>query len=106
MILAATIKVDPKPIASWRGYARSLKLTIVQIEALQGFVGLGRSAGHPAIAFTLPCTGPQRQGICSPMRTRCVAQMPDLLVQLVQSLCFSRAHVTLHAHQRPPDCRD
>ena len=47
MILAATIKVDPKPIASWRGYARSLKLTIVQIEALQGFVGLGRSAGHP-----------------------------------------------------------
>ena len=41
VILAATIKVDPKPIASWRGYARSLKLTIVQFKALQGFVGLG-----------------------------------------------------------------
>ncbi len=47
MILAATIKVDPKPIASWRGYARSWKLTIVQIEALQGFVGLGGVCRSP-----------------------------------------------------------
>lgn len=48
------LEVDPKPIASWRRYAGSSKLAIVQLKALQGFVGLGRCAGHPAIAFTLP----------------------------------------------------